>query len=160
MRTNTPSHRQILCTMVQAMPPRNTEEHNNLIQATLNTAMYSLCCISHGSLQNVSPGTVAFNRDMFLDLPFIADLLTIQAACQAQIDKRLLQANAKRISKDWKLQDRVLIRNAICAGDKLKPTFSGPFEIIIVHTNGNVTVCHPNGVQERVNIRCLKPFKE
>ena len=95
---------------------------------------------------------------MYLDLPFVADLLTLQQLRQGQIDKRLLKANAKRQAHDWKVDEMVLVRVPLKAGDKLKPSFRGPFKIITVHTNGNVTVRRPNGIQERVNIRMLKPY--
>ena len=58
---------------------------------------------------------------------------------------------------DWKVGDKVYVRNAAGSGDKLRPAFRGPYDISTVHTNGNVTVCQPNGVQERLNVRRLKP---
>ena len=124
----------------------------------LAQAMHASRCISHGSLNNVSPGAVAFHRDMYLDLPFVADLLTLQQMRQGQIDKQLLQANAQRLARDWRVGEQVLVRNALKAGSKLVPTFRGPYPILTVHTNGNVTIQHPNGIQERVNIRKLKPY--
>ena len=89
---------------------------------------------------------------------FTADLLNLQDLRQKQIDKRLLNANRKRIFRDWQVNEQVLVRNAITASDKLKPTYKGPYRIIQVHTNGNVTIQHGNGVQERINVRRLTPF--
>ena len=82
----------------------------------------------------------------------------LQQMQQGQIDKRLLKANAKRLARDWRIGEEVLIRNQLSASSKLKPTFRGPYQILIVHSNGNVTVRHPSGIQERVNIRKLKPY--
>ena len=124
---------------------------------SLAQAIHATRCVSHGSLNNLSPGAVTFHRDMFLDLPLMADLLSLQRMRQATIDRRLLAVNAKRIQKDWKVNDQVYIRNQTSARNKLQPAFRGPFPIICVHTNGNVTIRQPNGVQERVNIRRLKP---
>ena len=44
--------------------------------------MHVMHCVSHGSLLNLSPGAIAFQRDMFLDIPLISDVLTLQEACQ------------------------------------------------------------------------------
>ena len=149
---------QILRTLVHAKPPTTADEAALLVEDALAQAMLATRCVSHGSLNNISPGAVTFHRDMFLDLPFVADLLSLQRIRQGQIDGRLLKANAKRLSRDWKVDEQVLIRNAVGAGDRLKPTFRGPYRILTTHTNGNVTVRHPNGIQERIHIRRLKPY--
>ena len=70
---------QILRTLVHAKPPTDAESATRLVEDSLAQAMLACRCVSHGSLNNVSPGAVTFYRDMFLDLPFIADLLSIRA---------------------------------------------------------------------------------
>ena len=52
-----------------------------------------------------------------------------------------------------------MVAESLSPGDKLKPAFKGPFPIIRVHSNGNVTVRHNNFVEDRVNVRRLKPFR-
>ena len=73
---------QVLRMLVHANPPTNKEEAVRLVEQALAQAMLATRCISHGishgSLNNVSPGAVAFHRDMYLDLPFVVDLLTLQ----------------------------------------------------------------------------------
>ena len=149
---------QVLRTLVHATPPNSPDEAKRLVEHALAQAMHAARCISHGSLNNVSPGAVAFHRDMYLDLPFVANLLTLQQMRQGRIDTQLLKANAKRHARDWRVGEQVLVQNPLRAGSKLQPTFRGPYPILTVHTNGNVTVRHPNGVQERLNIRKLKPY--
>ena len=148
----------VIRVMCAATPPHTTEDAQDIVEDALSTAMHATRCASHGSLNNISPGTVVFHRDMFLDLPFVADLIAIQKMRQRQVDMRLIRANAQRISKDWKVGDMVLVRGSTKSSDKAYPRFRGAYPIIRVHTNGNVTVRHNNGVEERVNIRRIKPY--
>ena len=150
---------QVLRTMIQLRPPTTNQEARDLMEDSIAQAVHAVRCVAHGSLQNASPGAVAFHRDMFLDLPFIIDLLSLQQTRQQQIDLRLLKTNQRRRPHDWQVGEQVLVRNQIGPGDKLKPTYRGPFPIIRVHANGNVTIRQPNQVQERINIRRLKPFR-
>jgi len=54
----------------------------------------------------ISPGSLVFHWDMFLDIPLIADLYLLQQSRQVLIDKQLMMANAKKtlltISQDKK----------------------------------------------------------
>ena len=73
----------------------------------------------------ISPGALVFQCDMFLDLPLVADLLTLTQHHQALIDCRLLRANARRIRHEYKVNDLVFLR--IHAPDsKLSLVRSGP----------------------------------
>ena len=58
-----------------------------MVKHTLSTAMNVTHCTLHGSLLNLSQGAVAFQRDMFLDIPLISDVLTLQEAHQEQVDQ-------------------------------------------------------------------------
>jgi hypothetical protein len=49
----------------------------------------------HRTLQ-MTPGAPVFQRDMFLDVPLIANLQTIRDRCQVLIDENLRQQNIKR----------------------------------------------------------------
>jgi hypothetical protein len=59
---------------------------------------------------------------------------------QKQIDKRRMQANAKCKTHDYQVGDQVLIKRALDASSKLKPTYKGPYLIVQVRTNGTVTI--------------------
>ena len=107
----------------------------------------------------MSPGAVAFRRDMHFNIPLIADIMTLSQMRQAQIDKRLILANAKRIRHDYKKEEQILLRNKSLIGNKLRHIYDGPFQITQVHTNGTVTIRRRAGIHERVNIRRIKPFK-
>ena len=93
-------------------------------------------------------------------IPLVADVLTLQQLRQQQIDQRLLRQNRKRKACDCTVGDRVLIRNQLDSASKLKPTYKGPFSIARVHTNGTVTVQLQPHVQDRYNIRLIRPYRE
>ena len=77
-----------LRTVVFTNPPNNAEEANQLIDNALATAMHATRCSVNATLQN-SPGSIVFNRDMFIDVPLIADLVTIQNRRQALVDEKV-----------------------------------------------------------------------
>ena len=131
----------------------------NLSRQGLATAMHATRCFAHQGLKNIAPGSLAFRRDMFLELPLLADIVTLQHAQQALVDRRLLLENSKRISHDFRVGEQVLKKALLSLCDKLKPAFTGPFEIITVHTNGTCTIRILPNVTERINIRRLKPYQ-
>ena len=49
-----------------------------IIDSAFTTAMHATRCVSNTALGGYSPGALVFNRDMFLDIPLIADILTLQ----------------------------------------------------------------------------------
>ena len=95
---------------------------------------------------------------MYLNLPLVADLLAVMQARQATIDQNLLRANQKRVEVDYQVGDRILVR--IDNPNKLGPKFRGPYPIVRVHINGTVTIQTSPQVQERMNVRRVKPFRE
>ena len=149
----------VLRTMVQLYPPQTQRDAQNLVERAVATAMHATRCAAHSSLGRYTPGSVVFRRDMYLDIPLLADIITISEARQQIIDKRLLQANAKRIHHEFKVGDEVLKRRVIGPRDKLRPTFSGPHRIVQVHTNGDVTIQLSARIRERINIRRIQPFR-
>ena len=148
---------QVLRTVCLSRNPKSVEEGNAVIEETLATAMHACRCACSSSLDYNSPGALAFGRDMFLDIPLIADMLAIRNNRQLLVDKRLLRANAKRIRHDYAQGDMVWKKLHIGLSDKLKPSVEGPFEITRVHTNGTVTIQLSDKVSERINIRRIRP---
>jgi hypothetical protein len=100
---------------------------------------------------------VVFQRDMLMNIPFQADLLAIQQRWQLIVDSKLRQANLRRISHDYQVNDQVLILEK--DPDKLSERATGPFQIRRVHTNGTVTIQVKPNVTQRINIRRVKPYK-
>jgi hypothetical protein len=149
----------ILRTFLHAQQPQNQQEANLLIEQALATAMHATRCAAHSSLQQYTPGSLVFRRNMYLDIPLLADILALQHLRQQGIDQRLLKTNAKRRAHEFKVDDQVLKRRENTAADKLRPTFTGPHRILQVHTNGTVTIQLTTHVRERVNIRRLQPYR-
>ncbi len=136
--------------------PDTQAEANAIVDRALAIAQHATRCAASTALSNQTPGSLAFGRDMLLDIPFIADYMAIRNARQLKIDQRLLRANSKRKPRDFAVNDNIYVRN-YTAVSKLDPAWEGPFPIIQVHTNGTVTFARPNGVHERRNIRQIKP---
>eukprot|EP00957_Ditylum_brightwellii_P114594 8738115-Ditylum_brightwellii.AAC.1 len=59
---------------------------------------------------NTSPGALVFGRDMFLELPVIADLITIRDRRQHLVDENLHRQNLKSKEYDYAVGHEVLIK--------------------------------------------------
>ena len=149
----------ILRPLLHVHLPQNVQAAADIIDTALATASHASRSSIHRTL-NVSPGALVFHRDMFLDIPLIADLATIRNHRQALIDENLRRQNLKRRSFDYQVGQQVLILNSDIHPAKLDPTSTeGPYEIIQVHTNGTVTIRKSAFVTDRINIRRLRPFR-
>ena len=123
-----------------------------------STAMHATQSAASQSLNGLSPGTIAFCWDMFIDIPYIAGILTISRSRQALIDSRLLKENAKRISHDYCTGESAMKKSILSLSDKLLHSFTGPYIIEQVHTNGTCTIRLTPTQTERINICRLKPY--
>ena len=137
-------------------PPDGINSANRLVDTALATCMYATRTALHGGLR-ASPGSLAFGRDMVLDIPVIADWITIQNNRQQLIDQRLIEANRKRFSYDYNIGDQVL--KLVYQPNKLQPRAEGPYTIDTVHTNGTVTIRLNHHTIERISIRRIKPYR-
>jgi hypothetical protein len=151
---------QVIRTLVATYKPTSKEEALQLMNRTLATAMHACCAASSSALSGLSPGAVVFRRDMHLDIPLIADILTLQNSRQAQVDVRLHRENQRRRRHEYKVGEMVYVHNKNSSANKLKPIFSGPFAILQVHTNNCVTLQRGPNIQERISIRRIKPSLE
>ena len=152
-------HQQIgnvLRIRVHEYPPRTLGDAQALVDEQLEVTSHSNC--SNVSLATgYSPGALAFHRDMFLDVPYVADLLAVRDRRQLRVDKDRRRANSKRISHDYKVGDQALKKRH--EWSKLGEKWDGPYVVTRAHVNGNVTVQLCAGVTERLNIRRVKPYK-
>jgi hypothetical protein len=137
-------------------PPAGVIDANTLVDSALANAMYAMRASFHSGLQT-TPGAMAFNRDMILNIPFIADLNLIRENRQRLIDERLIASNQKRFSFDYQPNQEVL--KLVYEPGKLAPRAVGPYRINAVHTNGTVSIQLTPLVVERISIRRIKPFK-
>ena len=146
----------VIRTFLYAHPPQNLHSAEQIVDEALAVAMHATRCAMSESL-GTTPGAMAFNRDMFLNLPLIADLVAIRTKRQHLIDNSAIRLNAKWRSYDYEVRQRVLLQ----AEDpwKLGPRSEGPYDIEQVHVNGTITIRRRPHVLERVNIRRVIPYR-
>ncbi|GKY96404.1 hypothetical protein MPSEU_000599900 [Mayamaea pseudoterrestris] len=148
----------VLRTLVHAHPPEDLMDADDIIDQCLATAMHATRVVSSGALDNLSPGAVVFQRDMFLDIPLVADILAISVKREAIVNERLLQANRSRLTHDFKVDEQILKK--VYDPNKLEERWIGPYSIEQVHVNGTVTIRLSPMVTDRVNIRRIKPYRQ
>ena len=117
--------------------------------------MYATRCTYHSALKT-TPGGLAFGRDMILNIPLVTDLELLQERRQQLIDQRLITANAKRFSYDYRVGDEVL--KLVYKPNKLDPRATGPFVVEQVHANGILSIRLNPTVVERISLRRVKPY--
>jgi hypothetical protein len=110
----------------------------------------------HRSLRT-TPGALAFQRDMFLNVPLIANLQTIRESRQVLIDKNLRRQNIRRRSFDCVAGQNVMVK--VPNPGKLDQRAVGPFRVHQVHANGTLTIQRNANMQERVNVRQVTPCR-
>jgi hypothetical protein len=93
---------------------------------------------------------------MILNVPFIADLQSIQDRRQKIVNQNLRRQNIRRFDYDYRADELVLIR--LPNPMKLQEHFTGPYTIRQVHTNGTVTIQIRENIIQRINIRRIKPL--
>ena len=102
-------------------------------------------------------GALAFSRDMFLNVPLIADWQAIALVCEHQVNENLRHANRKRCHYDYAPGQQVLkkVHNPTKLGVRTK----GPYIIERVHINGNLTIQQRDGITKRINICRVLPYR-
>ena len=99
-----------------------------------------------------------FNRDMFLNIPLIADWHAVTKRREHLVNENLMRENKKRRRHDYAIDQRVLKKRY--KPTKLGPRTSGPYRVTQTHVNGTITIDFRQGVTERINIRRVIPYKE
>ncbi len=105
-----------------------------------------------------SPGSLLFNRDMFLNIPLIANWHAITQKRENLIHENLMQENQKRRQYDYLPEQRVLKKH--WKPHKLDKRTSGPYRVLQTPVNSTVTIELRPGVSERLNIRRVILYKE
>jgi hypothetical protein len=96
---------------------------------------------------------------MLFDIPFIADWKKIGEHRQELTDCNTARENKSRIDYDYKVGQKILVRNEgiLCKAQSIWQ--KDPWTIKIVHTNGTIMIQRGNK-EERLNLRRVKPFEE
>ena len=100
------------------------------------------------STMGSSPKNLVFNRDMFLNIPFITDWQAITLKQQHLINKNLMKENHKRRRYDYIPQQRTLKKT--WKPQKLGLRTTGPYIILQTHVNCTVTIELRQGISERL----------
>jgi hypothetical protein len=128
------------------------------INIFLPDAVWAICS-THNTVLKASPGAAIFGQDMLFDTPFVADWKKIGEHRQRLTDLNTAHENKSRIDYDYKVGQKILVRNEgiFCKAESRWQ--KDPWTITTVHTNGTITIQHGNK-EERLNIRRVKPFEE
>ena len=97
----------ILRTHLHSNPPQNMTQARDIIDEALATAMHAMRTTVATTLGS-TPGALAFSRDMFLNVPLIADWQAIATNREQAINENLRRANRKRRQCDYAPSQRVL----------------------------------------------------
>ena len=145
----------VLQTLVHTNPPQNMASARDIVDDALATAMHAMRTTVATTLGS-APGSLAFARDMFLNVPLIADWQSIARLREHHVNENLCRANRKCYQFDYAPGQQVLKR--VHNPTKLGVRTDGPFTIERVHVNGNLTIILRPGVTERINIRRVLPY--
>ena len=148
---------QIIRTLINLKPPTNKNTTKKLVDDLIGTAMHALRCNSDSTLGNFSPSALVFNGDMFLNIPLVADILTLTKNRQALINTRLVCPNNRRLKHEYKTGRQIFV-NIPDRDNKLDLVHCGPIPILKVHTNNTVTI-QRGSIHERISICHITPFK-
>jgi hypothetical protein len=81
-------------TLLQREPPQDMASTKEYINEALSITMHAMRAVKQSSLGS-SPKSLTFNRDMFLDIPLIADWHTITQRWEHLINENLIRENQK-----------------------------------------------------------------
>jgi hypothetical protein len=146
----------VLRALLHAHPPQNALQAGALIDSALATTMHATRASMHRSLRT-TPGALVFQRDMFLNIPLIANLQTIRERRQVLIDENLRRQNIKCRSFNYVAGQNVMVK--VPNPGKLDQRTVGPFHVHQVHANGTLTIQRNANVQELINIRRVMPCR-
>lgn len=137
--------------------PRTLTEAEDKMSKILQDTLHSIRTnISEAT--GFAPGALAFGRDMIFNQPITFDMGAINNRRQKRVDKDNKRLNAKRYNYDYQVGGQVMKK--VFDPTKLEHRWTGPYEIIQVHVNGNITIQLTEFMQQRLNIRRVKPFKQ
>ena len=128
----------------------------DIVDDALATAMHAMQTTVATTLGS-APGSLAFARDMFLNVPLIADWQSIARLREHHVNENLRRANRKRYQFDYAPGQQVLKK--VHDPTKLGVRTDGPYTIERVHVNGNLTIILRPGVTERINIHRVLPYR-
>jgi hypothetical protein len=136
----------ILKTLVHGEHPQNISSTKEYVDETLSITMPAMRAGIHYTLGS-SPGSLAYNRDMFLTIPLIPDWHAITQRREHLIDENIIQENQKQYCYNYVPQQRILKKkwNPCKVGKRT----NGPYRILQTQVNGTLTVELRPGFSEK-----------
>ena len=77
-----------------------------LVDDQLAVALQSICS-NVSEATGCSPGALVVHRDMFLDVPYVSDLLALRERRQLRFDNVLHRKNTNRVAHDYKVNEKI-----------------------------------------------------
>jgi hypothetical protein len=105
----------------------------------LASAAYAILSTFHTTLK-ATPGQLVFGRDMVLPITFMADWGAIEQQRQKEMGRNNRRENASRISNDYKIGDKILLKKPGKHLRKLEAPRTGPHTVAAIYTNGTVRI--------------------
>ena len=141
----------VLQTLLHGQPPQHLTgtRAKEYIDEALSIIMHAMHAGAHSTLGS-SPGSLVFNRDMFLSIPLIANWHAVTKRREHLVNENLMHENKKCCRYDYAIDQRVLKK--WYKPTKLGPWTSGPYRVAQTHVNGTLTVELQQGVTECINI--------
>ena len=99
---------------------------HHLMEHTIASFIHATRVAVNHTMQH-TPGENVFQRDMFLDIPVIADLVAIRERRQLLFDENLRRQNEKRIEYHYKVDEYVWIK--VYDPKKGDDRLQGPYKI-------------------------------
>jgi len=150
---------QILRAILAQAKLNNIEQHSNLLNSYIDTALSSSLCAINSAINSttkVSPGAFIFQRDMLLPIQCITNWELIRHRKQLRIQQNNFLENKRRRPFTYTPNVEVMLDDP--TGVKLSAKCKGPFKVSKVHSNGTVTICLKPNVFQRISIRRIKPY--
>ena len=97
----------VLRTLVHENKPRGPWQAKDLADEALGIAQHWLHCGVHAILGS-SPRSLVFNRDMFLNIPLIADWQMLTKKREHLVNENLRHENLKQRKYDYEINQKVL----------------------------------------------------
>ena len=94
---------------------------------------------------------------MILNIPLITYLQLLHKCQQTLINEQLCKIHLHHRHADYQPGDSIILLTD--NPSSLQDRAFGPFLITQVHTNGTVTFQRSQFIQERINIRRIKPYR-
>ncbi len=122
----------------------------DIIDDALATAMHAMQTTIATTLGSTL-GALAFARDMFLNVPLIADWQAIACTREHHVSENLRHATRKQRQYDYALGQQVLKK--VHNPKKLGVRTEGSYTIEPIQVNGNLIILLHEGITECIKIR-------